>query len=150
MDPINHRLQEKPYSCGAACLAMVLGIPEREARDLADTRRTGTSLEGIASGARSLGHEAHVIRCGEIPLNDAWYLEAQSYRWPLVLHIDFRHTRETSTGRKFLAHRHHAVVCWQGRLYDPSELQPGDLSALGHSADRGPLLVGYTLINPNT
>lgn len=144
---IRHKWQETGYSCGAAACAMILGITETEARKLAGTTRTGTSLHGAAGALRTSGYPVHVIHTDSLPLSlIGWALETQSQRWPLWLHLAFPEKRVGRTGRKFKRSREHAVVLWRGNVYDPGEWDTLTVDALGHLADGEILLRSYILV----
>lgn len=144
---VTHLQQETGYSCAAACLSMVLGIPEREARKAAHTTRVGTYMEDLSKAATALGAKAHMVRVPHLDYNNClWWLEAQSQRWPLILSCGFRQSASDSIGRKRTHRRQHAVVLWKGQVYDPGEPFPLDSECLGHLGDKGIHLDSYLLI----
>ena len=145
---IGHRQQEKDYSCGAACLSMVLGIPERQARKLCHTDRSGTALCALVNPLKDAGHRAYRIDL-DVPFEEqVANLIVQSERWPLVLSLEYRYTGVGSTGKRRTGIRYHAVVMYRGEIYDPSETRLWDAEAIGHLADKGLTLRSYILIEP--
>lgn len=145
---ITHKWQKTDYTCGAAAVAMILGIAEEEARKLADTRRTGTTLYGAARALASSGRPVHVITADRIPLSViGWALEAQSQRWPLYLSLEFVDKRQYRSGRTRRYPRRHAVVLHRGNLYDPGEFETLNIDTLGHLSDGGEVyLNGYLIL----
>lgn len=145
---ITHRPQETAYSCAAACLAMVLNRPEAEIRKAARTTRKGTSMRQLKAAAEANGCVAHFITLppGLQYESCVWWLDSQSRRWPLILSCTFRSAALDRIDRVRTLHRRHAVVLWQGQVYDPSEDRPYDMECVGHTGDRGILLNQYLLI----
>ncbi len=144
---IRHKWQQTGFTCGAAAVAMILDIPEVEARKLALTTRTGTPLAGAAQALRGPGREAHAIRLpASIPLSAiGWALEEQSRRWPLYLHLEFPELRQGKT-RKYRTTRHHAVVLFDGQLFDPGEWETLSIDTIGHLADEEVRLNSYVIV----
>ena len=149
MNSIRHRWQQKDYTCGAAAVAMILDIPEAEAAKLAHTTRSGTSQYGALRALQTSGHPVHMVHVSEIPLSTiGWALEAQSMRWPLYLALGFPEVRKSfgKRPRKYNRVRRHAVVLYQGQLFDPGEFETLTIDSLGHLADKEVVLNGYLIL----
>lgn len=138
------------YTCGAAAVAMILDIPEIEARKLAGTRRTGTTLHGAANALRGPGRSVHVVTVDKPMSEIGWALEEQSKRWPLYLSLEFPEQFVKSNGAKFWKSRHHACVLWQGQLYDPGEWETLSVDTLGHLADKPVVVKSYIIVEDET
>ena len=138
------------FTCGAAAVAMILDIPEKEARKLANTTRSGTYLSGAAAALRGPGREVHVVTLPDIPLADlGWALEEQSMRWPLYLSLRFPEKYQGKR-RIITKNRRHAVVLYQGQLFDPGEWETLTIDTLGHLADGDILINAYIIVEPLT
>lgn len=147
MNPIQHKWQQTNYTCGAAAVAMILGISEKEAVKLAGTRKTGTTMYGAAQALATSGRPVHVVCVDKLPLSTiGWALEVQSQRWPLYLSLGFPEVYERRNGRKFTKERRHACVLWRGQLFDPGEIETLSIDALGHLADKEVVLNGYLIL----
>lgn len=143
---VKHQWQSTGYGCGAAAVAMILGIPEKDAYKLARTDKSGTSTEDAAEALRSSGYPVHIVNCGRTLTEYGWQIEEQSNRWPLWLHLSFP-TRYRGRGKKtFLRDREHAVVMYQGKLYDPGEVETLEVDTLGHLADGEIVIRKYCLV----
>lgn len=143
---IKHKWQQTGFTCGAAAVAMILGVTEAEARKLAGTTKRGTSLHGAAEALRTSGKPVHLISVGGVPLSQiGWALETQSMRWPLWIHFSFP-TKYQGAKRVFTKNREHAVVLYQGKLYDPGEVETLSVDTLGHLSDGEAVLRGYLLL----
>lgn len=63
---IRYHLQERPFTCGAACLRMLLSpyadFSEEILARLSGTVRWGTTPLNLARAARQLGYETDVVR----------------------------------------------------------------------------------------
>lgn len=70
MNDICYHRQEKPYTCGPACLRMLLSpygdFSERLLATLAGTIIGGTTPLGLARAARLVGYDAKVIRHADV------------------------------------------------------------------------------------
>ena len=145
--PIRHLWQQKEYTCGAAAVAMILGITEKEAAKLAGTDRSGTHDCGAKKALQTSGCPVYSIRVSRLPLATiGWALEAQSYRWPLYLSLEFARFYKDSLGRKRRKPRHHAVVLHRGQLFDPGEVETLTIDSLGHLTDEGDVFLTSYLI----
>lgn len=143
---VPHYWQQTDYSCGAACLSMVLGISETECRRLAKTTRTGTHMHNMEAALRALGRTPHHVHVsGEFGDHFAALL-AQSMRWPLVLDIEFKHEGRDAMNRRRRFSRHHAVVLSGGRFLDPAHDHELDAEAVGHLHERGMRLKSYIIV----
>ena len=146
---VRQKWQKTGYTCGAAAVAMILDIPEEQARKLAGTTRSGTHLSGAASALRGPGREVHVINLRRsILLSEiGWALEEQSKRWPLYLSLEFP---EKYQGKRRLVSRtrRHAVVLTEGNLYDPGEFETLNIESLGHLADDEVKINAYLIVEP--
>lgn len=146
---IKHKWQQTNYTCGAAAVAMILGISEQEAVKLARTSESGTSLVGASFALATSGRPVHVIHTFALPLSViGWALEAQSYRWPLYLALGFPevYARRGKRGGTFTRVRRHAVVLYRGQLFDPGEVETLTIDCLGHLADKEVHLNGYLIL----
>jgi hypothetical protein len=148
MNEIKHKWQKTDYTCGAAAVAMILGISEEEAAKLAGTRRTGTFILGAQRALATSGRPAHVIHADRIPLSTiGWALEAQSQRWPLYLSLEFTDKRYYRSGRTKKLKRRHACVLHRGQLFDPGEFETLHVDTLGHLSDGGEVFLnGYIIL----
>lgn len=143
---VKHQWQSTGYGCGAAAVAMILGIPEKDAYKLAGTERSGTSIRGAAEALRSSGHPVHIVNCGRTLTEYGWQLEEQSNRWPLWVHLSFPTRYRRKDKRTFLKNREHAVVLYQGKLYDPGERETLEVGTLGHLSDGEIVIQAYCLV----
>lgn len=148
---VRQKWQMTGFTCGAAAVAMILDIPESEARKLAGTSRSGTTLDGAAKALRGPGRSVHVVTLDNLPLSEiGWALEEQSKRWPLYLSLRFPNRHQRSDGRKFWKDRRHACVLWQGQLYDPGEWETLSVDTLGHLADAEVKVHAYLIVEEHS
>jgi hypothetical protein len=142
---IKHKWQQTGFTCGAAAVAMILGIGEKEARHLAGTTKKGTPLSGAARALESSGKPVYTIRCEHRLSDIGWQLESQSMRWPLWIHLSF--PMKYQGKKKVVTHkREHAVVLYKGQLFDPGEVETLSVETLGHLSDGEPTVRGYVLL----
>jgi hypothetical protein len=147
MTEIKHKWQQTDYTCGAAAVAMILGISEKEAVKLAGTTRSGTHQYGARRALETSGHPVHSVHCDALPLSlIGWALDAQSQRWPLYLSLGFPEVYVRRDKRKFTKIRRHAVVLYRGQLFDPGEVETLTIDSLGHLADKEVVLNGYLIV----
>lgn len=148
MNNIQHKWQKKDYTCGAAAVAMILGITEEAAAKLAGTTRRGTHSFKAAEALRSSGFPVHQIHLCRVPLSTiGWALEVQSQRWPLYLSLEFSRTSVDSINRKRKHRRLHAVVLYRGQLFDPGEVETLTIDTLGHLTDDNDVFInGYLIV----
>lgn len=143
---ITHKWQKAGHTCGAASVAMILGITEEAARKLAGTTRRGTNMLNAAEALRTSGKPVYSVHVSNIPMSIiGWQLETQSMRWPLLLHIGFP---EKFQGKRRIVtkNREHAVVLYQGKLYDPGEVETLSVDTIGHLSDGEAILRSYILV----
>lgn len=130
---IQHKRQEKKYSCGAACYAMLLGISEEQARKEVKTRYTGTFSGNVVKALEARGLIAHHLTAGMDYFTHMDSIRMLSYRWPLYLACAFV-SRHSKKGKATT--RHHAVVAADGMFYDPSENQACPVEAFAHTFNK--------------
>ena len=141
-----HYQQQTDYSCGAACLSMLLDLPEAECRKLAHTTRTGTHISNIAGALIRAGRKVHSIHLYAPLEQHLPELTVQSMSWPLILSLEFKHEGRDRIGRKRGYARHHAVVLSGGKFLDPAEWHELDPEAIGHLHQRGVTIKQYLLV----
>lgn len=130
---IQHKRQEKQYSCGAASYAMLLGIPEEQARKEVKTRYNGTFTNNVVKALQDRGLSVHHLTTGMDYFEHMDSIRMLSYRWPLYLSCVFV-TRYSKKGKATT--RHHAIVAADGMFYDPSENQPVPVEAFAHTFNK--------------
>jgi len=134
-------MQEKPYSCGAACISMLFNISEKEARKLCGTTVRGTDSLGVNDFLRLSRITHHEIRINQDYRQLSW-LEPLSCHFPLYLSCQFNSTSVKNRPLK----RHHAVLAANGMLYDPSELRECPIDAFEHTFNKSMVIRSIILI----
>jgi len=139
---IQHKPQEKDFSCSAACVAMLLNIPESEARKICKTNSTGTHLHNVATAIYNKG-----IFFKEIQANNDYkcikvYLNLLSDTYPLICACDFR-SRYNEKGRDRLLR--HAILIYKRMIFDPSEKFECDTDCFEHTFNKSLLIKRYLI-----
>ena len=115
---INHRRQEKSYSCGAAAIAMLFGANEAEIRKEVKTDSNGTHDYDVYQFLKRVGLECHQIHLKENYYKFAETLKNLSFKFPIYAGSSYR-DRYYVKGRD--RNRQHAILICDGLFYDPSE-----------------------------
>lgn len=118
---ITHRRQEKPYSCGAASIAMLFNSPESLIRKEVKTRTSGTKTDNVCDFLSKCGIKYHWVCVNEDYYRFIDTLTQTSRKFPIYACASFR-DRFYKTGRD--RNRHHAVLISDGLIYDPSCNKP--------------------------
>lgn len=143
---VRHYCQQTGFSCGAACLSMLTGWTEEDARKRARTRASGTFTFNVVQALRDAGLKAYHIQ-SDVALDRVLpELVIQSHSWPLYLSLEFRHEGKDRLGRRRGWTRHHACVLSQGRFLDPGSYDELDPEALGHLHEKGIFLNSYIIL----
>lgn len=114
---ITHRKQEKPYSCGAASIAMLFNAPESLIRSEVNTTSYGTSPFGVQNFLDKLevtSFQIHLNKPYEECIAD---LAQTSFKFPIYCGSEYR-DRYFVKGRD--RERQHAILICDGLIYDPS------------------------------
>lgn len=117
-DKIVHRRQEKEYSCGAAAVAMLLGLPESIVRPLVKCTSKGTHSENVYSFLKSNVAQCHMVYVGQDYYAAIQHLITLSTKFPLYVTGKYV-WKNPGRGRPCV--RHHASAFVDGMIYDPGE-----------------------------
>lgn len=118
-DVLTHHRQEKPFSCGAAAVAMLLGQAESTIRPLVNCKTSGTANGDVF---RFLNQS---FVCHSVELNADYYdvvnsLTSLSLKFPFYCCATYLWK---NPGRGRPVTRHHASAFADGLIYDPSEFR---------------------------
>jgi len=117
-DSITHRSQQKQYSCGAACISMLLNVSEDSIRKSIKTTIKGTKSENVSEFLKSLNinhHRVYLKKSYNEIIDD---LIRISFQFPLYLSGTYLWNNK---GRGRPITRHHASLFCDGYIYDPAE-----------------------------
>lgn len=122
-DSIVHRHQEKHYSCGAASVAMLLGLPESVVRPLVGCTSRGTHGFDVLNFLNRHVAPSHITF-----LNKDYYevidnLITLSLKFPIYCSGTYL-WKNPGRGRPII--RHHASIMADGLIYDPGEAREVD------------------------
>lgn len=137
---IKHKRQETSHSCGAASFAMLLGIPESEARVLVKTKSTGTNTTNVLNAFKNKGVRSNLLVINKDAksidpasgLRILDIIKTLSFSWPMYISCDYI----SNSGRGRNWHRHHAIAVVDGKIYDPSEQFEVPVEAYEHTFNR--------------
>jgi len=115
---ITHLRQEKPYSCGAACIAMLFNKSESVIRKEIKTDSGGTNTYDVCDFLKRNNLIYYRISINQSYGDSIQNLINTSYKFPLYICGEFR-DRFHVKGRDNL--RHHAILIVDGHVYDPAE-----------------------------
>src|SRR3990167_143870 len=114
---IQHRKQDKHFACGATCYSMLFNIDEKQARKECETKRTGTATHNVIKALQKRGIPFIRVYLGNRFASVQTQIKLLSREYPL--YISGHYTSNCDKGRN--SHRHHAILAWKERLFDPSE-----------------------------
>jgi len=140
---LKHQQQIRNYNCASASLAVLLGKTQEETAFLCETRTSGTHMSNVAKALRELGSIVYDCYINQDFLEYSGFLEALSYKWPLLISGEF-HSRYYKSGRDSV--RHHACAVADGMIYDPSEPTPLPVQAYGHTFTKYLTLIEMIII----
>lgn len=118
LSKIVHSHQEKPYSCGAASIAMLFGRPESVIRKEIKTDSNGTCSYNVCEFLKRHNLTTHRITISESYRDSIANLITFSYKFPLYVCGVFK-DRFYTKGRDKT--RHHAILIADGMVFDPAE-----------------------------
>ena len=118
-DNIVHRHQQKPYSCGAAATAMLLGVAESISRPLVQCTAEGTYMRNIHQFLDSeLRVKSHLVSLHEDYYDIIDDLVVLSLKYPVLCSATYL-WKNPGAGRPITWH--HASIMADGVIFDPGE-----------------------------
>jgi len=139
---IKHQRQEKVYSCSAACLSMLVGIAEKEARKELNTTCTGTYFYKFKDFFNK-----NAIKFSAVDIFANFELEyrnflRQSIFNPILLSGKFV-SRYHVKGRDRISY--HTILLADGLVYDPSESESVPIDCYFHTFNKN-LIINAAII----
>lgn len=129
---IFHKKQQRNYSCGAACFAMLFGIEESMARKAVKTKSSGTNQWNVVRAIESAGLTAHDVNINKAYLEIKDFLNSMSFHFPIYATCTYRtRARGKKGGRDEV--REHAILLADGMVYDPSERAECPIDSYEHT-----------------
>jgi hypothetical protein len=114
-DTVRHYHQLGAYNCGPVALSCLFNSSLEELEELVDCHKDkGTYTTKVAQAMKDQGIECSHISLDADHNDHLWWLELNSYRWPIYLGCHF--VVQGKRGRP--SHRHHAVLLANGLIYD--------------------------------
>lgn len=117
-DKIIHRNQETEYSCGAASIAMMLGIQESLAISLVKCNKSGTNSDNVLSFLNNSVAKSHLVYIKKNYHEIIDDLISISLKYPIYC-VGKYYWKNPGPGRPMM--RCHACLIADGKIYDPSE-----------------------------
>lgn len=141
---IKHRSQEKDYSCGAACISMLLDCSESIIRKEVKTNHTGTSFSNVSNFLERVSIPHHFINFKkDINYDDEIInLVNVSFKFPIFI-AGFFYSKYYKVGR--MRSRCHAVLLCDGLFYDPAEPNPLDFKSFRMVANKN-IVIDHLII----
>lgn len=142
---IRHVKQSTNYSCGAASLAIVLGISEREAAYLAKTKKSGTYTGNVCNALREKHLKFKNIYL-DLPIECIFAeLKLLSNQYPIYCSGEF--VNNSGRGRNGI--RRHAFVLNREKVYDPGQKNELDIECIHSFYNRELIIKEIVLVGIN-
>jgi len=117
-----HFKQKTNSTCGAAAYRSIVSqfdlISEKQAVDEVHTTKSGTYSYNVLNALRKRGYDANMVHLDISFRSYTRWLELNSKNRLLYLACDF------VSGKTKNSHRHHAIACSNGYIFDPGEDKP--------------------------
>lgn len=140
---MRHIRQTTSYSCGAASLAMILGISEYDAAQLAKTKKSGTNTLNVFQALKKQGSNPKFLSIN-LPFECIFTdLKLLSKQYPIYIGANFI----SNSGRGRNNHRHHAIVLKDETIFDPAQNEPVPMDCIGHLWNRQLVINSIILVN---
>jgi hypothetical protein len=130
---IRHYHQLGAYNCGPVALSCILDTSLENLENLVECKKNKATYVSILVAA--LRKES--VECNHIHLdvdsgNHLWWLELNSYRWPIYLGCHF--VNQGVRGRP--SNSHHAVLLANGMIYDGNSHREEPISAVAQKFNK--------------
>ena len=140
---LKHIKQSKRFSCGAASIASILDIPEKEAILGCKTTHNGTNTGNVCSFLESKSIKYQRIYIG-LPYECVFgHLRLLSNEYPIYVSANFI----CNSGRGRNSQRHHAIAIDKSQIFDPGESKVNDMDCIGHLYNRDLIIKEIVLVN---
>jgi len=114
-----HKQQKTDFGCVFASLAMVLGGDESYYfQAINGSEIDGTTALEVSKYLTKSNIEHLLVGIND-NIDNLWWLEPQSTRYPIIVCGVFKHKTASGIGRP--RERHHAFVINERKIFDPSE-----------------------------
>lgn len=140
---VRHLKQSKQFSCGAASVASILGISEKEAITGCKTTYKGTNTGNVCQFLDSRKIKYKRIYIG-LPYECVFgHLRLLSNQYPIYVSANFI----CNSGRGRNSQRHHAFALNESKTFDPGESKENEMDCIGHLYNRDLIIKEILLIN---
>ncbi len=127
-----HLRQKYPFSCGAACFAMLTGCDEETAIKECQTDNKGTYTFNTLKALKNRKYSCYLINKSFDFQENIDFINLISKSWPLYLANNY--INQGKRGRP--SKRPHAVIAYNGMIYDPSEQFEIDIYCYEHTFNK--------------
>jgi len=129
---LKHSQQVGKTSCGAVAFRIMISdtvdITEKEAKKECHTTATGTFCHNVLLALRNRGIEANMVALNVDFVEYSRWLYLNSMGRKLYLGCEYINRACGGKGGRN-SHRHHAIVAYNGYIFDPSQKEPVPIEA---------------------
>jgi hypothetical protein len=130
---ITHFPQLKAFNCGPTALSCIFNVSVEHLEKLVECdKNKGTYTSKVVSAMRSEGVECSHVVLDADHNSHLWWLELNSYRWPIYLGCHF--VVQGKRGRP--SNRHHAVLLANGMIYDGNSHREEPIGAVAEKFNK--------------
>lgn len=130
---IRHYNQLGAYNCGPVALSCIFDTSLENLEKLVECNKNkGTYTSILVDALRKEGVECSHINLDADHNDHLWWLELNSYRWPIYLGCHF--TNQGDRGRP--SNRHHAVLLVNGMMYDGNNHREEPINSIKQNFNR--------------
>jgi arabinogalactan endo-1,4-beta-galactosidase len=130
---VTHYHQLGAYNCGPVALSCIFNASLEHLETLVECNKNkGTYTSKVVEAMKEEGIECSHIKLDSDAGNHLWWLELNSYRWPIYLGCHF--VNQDARGRP--SNSHHAVLLANGMIYDGNNHREEPISAIAQKFNK--------------